>query len=118
MDQGVIRATKAFYRTSVVRMYIDALEKGKPAPNISVLDAMTILTGAWKKVTTETIENCFKKAGICEEAQMNAVHDIKALTEEIESLRQNFPETVTEDVTSEDVVSTDDRLVTSRINKF
>ena len=41
MDQGVIRATKAYYRASVVHNYIDAVEKGKAAPNISVLDAMT-----------------------------------------------------------------------------
>ena len=64
MDQGVIKATKAYYRASVVRRYIDAVEKGKGAPNISVLDAMTILTRAWNKVTPETIKNCFKKAGI------------------------------------------------------
>ena len=65
MDQGVIKATKAYYRASVVRRYIDAVEKGKGAPNISVLDAMTNLTRAWNKVTPETIKNCFKKAGIC-----------------------------------------------------
>ena len=64
MDQGVIRATKAYYRASVVRKYIDAVEKGKAAPNISVLDAMTILTGAWHKVTPDTVQNCLKKAGM------------------------------------------------------
>ena len=76
MDQGVIKATKAYYRASVVRRYIDAVEKGKGAPNISVLDAMTILTRAWNKVTPETIKNCFKKAGICSEAQTIAINDL------------------------------------------
>ena len=37
MDHGIIKATKAYYRASVVRRYIDAVEKGKGAPNISVL---------------------------------------------------------------------------------
>ena len=74
MDQGVIKATKAYYHASVVRRYIDAVEKGKGAPNISVLDAMTILTRAWNKVTPETIKNCFKKAGICSEAQTIAIN--------------------------------------------
>ena len=61
MKEGVIRETKAYYCAPVVRKYIDALEKGNTAPNISVLDAMTILTGALNKVTPETIQNCFKK---------------------------------------------------------
>jgi len=76
MDRGVIRATKAYYCASMVCKYIDAVEKDKAAPNISVLDAMTILTGAWNKVTPETIQNCFKKAGICSKAQTNAIHDL------------------------------------------
>ena len=76
MDQGVIKATKAYYCASVVRRYIDAVEKGKGAPNISVLDAMTILTRAWNKVRPETIKNCFKKAGICSEAQTIAINDL------------------------------------------
>ena len=43
MDQDVIRATKAYYCAPVVRKYIDSVEKGKAAPNISVLDAVKIL---------------------------------------------------------------------------
>ena len=69
MDQGVITATKTYYRASVVCKYIDVVEKAKAAPNISLLDAMTILTGACHKVMPETIQNCFKKAGICSKAK-------------------------------------------------
>ena len=76
MDQGVIRSIKAFYRGATVRKYIDALDKGKSAPNFNILDAMVMLTGAWDRVTTETVRNCFKKAGIGSEAQENAVHDM------------------------------------------
>ena len=88
MYQGVVRATKAYHCASVVRKYIDAVEKlGKAASN--VFDAMTILTGAWNKVMPETIQNCFKKAGICSEAQANAIHDLDnpflTVSEEVES---------------------------------
>ena len=66
MAQGVITATKAYYHASVVCKYIDVVEKTKAAPKIFiVLDAMMILTGACHKVMPETIQNCFKKAGIC-----------------------------------------------------
>ena len=117
MDQGVIKATKAYYRASVVRRYIDAVEKGKGAPNISVLDAMTILTRAWNKVTPETIKNCFKKAGICSEAQTIAINDLDnpfaVLSEEIQSLREAYPEAVPANVNADDVIGIDDAVSTS-----
>ena len=116
MDQGVIKATKAYYRASVVRRYIDAVEKGKGAPNISVLDAMTILTRAWNKVTPETIKNCFKKAGICSEAQTIAINDLDnlfaVLSEEIQSLREAYPEAVTANVNADNVIGIDDAVST------
>ncbi|KAM7444224.1 hypothetical protein ABFA07_007166 [Porites harrisoni] len=117
MDQGVIKAMKAYYRASVVRRYIDAVEKGKDAPNISVLDAMTILTRAWNKVTPETIKNCFKKAGICSEAQTIAINDLDnpfaVLSEEIQSLREAYPEAVPANVNADDVIGIDDAVSTS-----
>lgn len=117
MDQGVIRSTKAFYRGTIVRRYIDAVEKGKPPPNITILDAMTILAGAWNRVSAETVRNCFRKAGIGSEAQQSAIHDddnpFRMLTEEMESLRENYPELVPECVTSDAVIDTDQNLLTS-----
>ena len=114
MDQGVIKVTKAYYRASVVRRYIDVVEKGKGAPNISVLDAMTILTRAWNKVT---IKNCFKKAGICSEAQTIAINDLDnpfaVLSEEIQSLREAYPEAVPANVNADDVIGIDDAVSTS-----
>ena len=47
MDQDVIRSIKAFYHGATVRKYIDALDKGKSAPNFNILDSMVMLTGAW-----------------------------------------------------------------------
>ena len=104
----------------MVRKYIDAVEKGKAAPNISVLDAMKILTGAWHKVTPETVQNCFKKAGICNEAQTNAINDLDnpflTLSGEIQCLRETYPEAVpaNANVNGDDVIGIDDGVSTSK----
>ena len=42
MDQGVIRALKAFYRTNVVRHQINYIDAGKTISNINILEAMYI----------------------------------------------------------------------------
>ena len=64
MDQGVIRSLKAYYKSLSVRKFIEAIEKNKPLPEFSILDAMRMLDVAWGKVTKETVVNCFAKAGI------------------------------------------------------
>ena len=67
MDQGVIRSLKAHYKTMSVRKLIEAIEKKKPLPELSILDAMQMLDLACGKVTTKTVVNCFEKAGISKE---------------------------------------------------
>ena len=117
MDQGVIRSPKAFYRGTTVRKYIDTVEKGKSLPNFSILDAMTILTGAWNRVSTDTVRNCLRKAGIGSEAQKSSIHDadnpFRFLTEEMESLRESFPEFAPGCVNPDAVIGTDQDLLTS-----
>ena len=70
MDQDVIRSLKADYKK-----LIEAIEKKKPLPEYSILDAMQILDLAWGKVTTKTVINCFEKAGISKEKQSEALLD-------------------------------------------
>ena len=69
MDQGVIRSLKAYYKSLSVRKLIEAIEKNKPLPAFSILDAMRMLDVVWGKVTKETVVNCFAKAGISKEKQ-------------------------------------------------
>ena len=109
MDQGVIRATKAYYSASVVRKYIDAVKKGRS--KYFCLDAMTILTGAWHKVTSETIQKCFKKAGICSEAQTNAIND---LDNPFLTLSEAYPEAVPANVNTDNVIGIDDAVSISK----
>ena len=50
-----------------IKMLIEAIEKKKPLPEFSILNAMQMLYLSWGKVTTKTVVNCFEKAGISKE---------------------------------------------------
>ena len=72
MDQGIIRAFKAYYRRSIIQQIIQALENSSDdgvksiAKKISLLDAMHNVKVAWNEITTDCVVNCFRKAGFCE----------------------------------------------------
>ena len=122
MDQGVIRATKAYYRQGTVKKFIDAADNKKPQPKLSILDAMAILTEAWGRVSEETIHNCFRKAGIGNQAQQSALNDyddpFKILLGDISALWERSPELVPDEVSAEDVVDTDSGVLTSDIGSL
>ena len=46
IDRGIIRSTKAKFRSFAVKKYLVALENGVTTPNISVLSAMVMLRKA------------------------------------------------------------------------
>ena len=75
MDRSVIRSLKAYYKSLSVRKLIEAIEKNKPLPEFSILDAMPMLDVAWGKVTKETVVNCFVKAGISKEKQVESLSE-------------------------------------------
>ena len=82
----------------------------------TILDTMTILKGAWNRVSAEKLSNCFKKAGIDSEAQQLAVCDVddlfSFLNEELESLRETPQELAPSCATLNDVICTDQQLLT------
>ena len=67
MDQEVIRALKAFYRTNVVRRQIKFVDEGKTTPKIDILQAMRMLVKSWDAISINTVKNSFRKAGISQE---------------------------------------------------
>ena len=58
-----------------IKKLIETIEKKKPLPEFSILDAMHTLDLFWGKVTTKTVVNCFEKAGISKEKQSEALLD-------------------------------------------
>ena len=75
MDHGVIRALKAFYRTNVVRRQIKYIDAGRMTPEINNLEAIRMLVRSLDAVSANTVENCFRKAGILEETQAASIND-------------------------------------------
>ena len=100
-----------------VQKFIEAIGAKKPLPNITILDAMNLLVAAWDRVSKETVQNCFRKAGLSQETQESAINDdddpFKALLEEIGNLRERDPDLVQNGVTADDVLAAHSEVITS-----
>ncbi|XP_049301956.1 jerky protein homolog-like isoform X2 [Bactrocera dorsalis] len=61
MDQNAIKITKLYYKNSLLASIaaknLDLLESMK---NVTLNDAVTLLSVAWDRVSTETLANCWK----------------------------------------------------------
>ena len=58
-----------------VKKLIEAIEKKKPLPEFSILDAMQMFEVAWGKFTTKIVVSCFEKARISKEKQSETLLD-------------------------------------------
>ena len=71
-DMGISKSMKSYFRHEMRQKLIDILDDAPEAglmaqtvvKRINLLDAMHMIKGAWAKVTTATIQNCWKKGGI------------------------------------------------------
>ena len=99
----------------VVRLLCRALKKNKPYPKISILPAMKTIADSWEAVTTKTVFCCFKKAGIKSDVQQATIagseDSLKELPENLNQLRSTDPLMVSDDVTAESIVSSDDDVI-------
>lgn len=75
MDQGVIKALKTQYRKLQVLHMIQNIENSKDIKSFSVMDAIIMISEAWKKVTQTTIANCFRHAGFKDLSSSQAEDD-------------------------------------------
>ena len=100
-----------------IKKLIEAIEKKKPLPEFSILDAMQMLDVAWGKVTTKTVVSCFEKAGISKEKQFEALLDadypFKDLLEQFHKLAVYNLMFFPEKTTANDIVSVDDSLTST-----
>ena len=108
MDQGAIRSLNAHDKAMSIKKLIEAIEKNKPLPEFSIIDAMQMLDVAWGKVTTTTVVNCFENAGISNEKQSEALLDadnpFKDLQEQFDKLSVYNPKLFPEGTTANDIV--------------
>ena len=115
MDQGVIKSLKAHYWGRVVRRLCRALNKTKTLPKLSILQAMKILVSSWETVSTQTIVNCFRKAGITSEAQNAAITDaddpFSDLKKSLQQLHDIDPDIVPESVTPESLIDVGNEVI-------
>ena len=115
MDQGVMRALKAFYRTDVVRRQINYIDADKTTPKINNLEAISMLVRSWDAVSINNLKNCFRKAGISQEIQVaiiNAEDDpFKLLEQSVNELRPRG--LANEDFAVDDDVNIDFEICTS-----
>lgn len=63
MDQGVIRSLKQFYRKQML-LKIMELQESSITKAISILEGINLLSFAWETISSETIRNCFRHAGL------------------------------------------------------
>jgi hypothetical protein len=63
LDLGIIKNFKVYYRRSMLDEILLTLEKDATAiPSFTVGQAITLMTNAWRQVTSTTIQNCWLKA--------------------------------------------------------
>ena len=76
---------------------------------------MKTISDSWEVVTTKTVFCCFKKAGIKSDVQQATIagseDSLKELPENLNQLRSTDPLMVSDDVTAESIVSSDDDVI-------
>lgn len=94
MDQGIIKNIKHYYRGLVhlhknvdfwpSHLLSDSLGNNKSGFKIDILQAARMCHSAWAKVTTTTIANCFKKAGLKKKSDETWLLEEDAHTQPVE----------------------------------
>ena len=130
MNQGIIRALKAKYRSLAIRKFILALENKEPIPKFSILSPMYMLKKVWDAISNQTFTNCFRKSGISEkdaEKVMNAEEDpfkgledddveedpVQALDVNLSSLKERFADKTDADISLDEYVDFNIKVTTS-----
>lgn len=72
MDMGIIKNLKTVYRARLVNYVLEAIEESsltslskaiEVSGKVNILQALTFLADSWRKVSSETIRNCFSHCG-------------------------------------------------------
>ena len=122
MNQGIIRALKAKYRSLAVRKPILAMDKKELIPTFSIFSAMYMLKKAWYAISNQTLINCFRKSAISEEDAEKAMNDeedpfkgleddnvegdpVQALGADLSILKERFADQIDADISLDEYVN-------------
>ena len=125
MDQGIIWALKAKYRSRAIRKLILALEKKERYQNFPFFEWK-----AWDAVSNQTFTNCFRKSGISKkdaEKAMNGEEDpfkgledddveedpVQTLGADLSILKERFADQIDADISLDEYVDFDIEVSTS-----
>ncbi|XP_057296214.1 tigger transposable element-derived protein 4-like [Hydractinia symbiolongicarpus] len=123
MDQGIIRALKAKYRSVAVRKLIKALDEKVSIPKFSILAAMFMLRKC-DDIDNQTFTNCVWKSGISQKDAENAINDdddpfkdlasseveedpIPTLDADLSYIKRRFPDHIDSTISVEDFIDFD-----------
>ena len=90
LDQGIIWSFKSHFKQRLLThqiRWVDADESKSVTDlckSVNVLDAINWISEAWKKVSTQTIMNCFRKAGLGESSETIEEEECDGLTETLQ----------------------------------
>ena len=108
MDQGIIKNLKVHYRKNMLLRYVAAVD-GKQEFSINLLDAIHMLSTAWKSVLPQTVSRCFSHAGF-EHSVEPTDEDESTMEEDLEYIWDRFNN---DEVAFDDFVGVDDDLAVS-----
>lgn len=86
LDLGIIQNFKMFYRKEIIQKITSSIELQQTF-SVDLLQAVRIIDKAWRLVATETIINCFKKAGFSTSSSL-----IQTTSNDESQYEKNIPE--------------------------
>ena len=72
MDMGIMKNLKTFYRARLINYVLESIEENlltssstatEVSAKVNILQAITFLADSWRKISSETIQNCFSHGG-------------------------------------------------------
>jgi hypothetical protein len=114
-DAGIIKCIKGQYRTQLVKHLIAYLDNEKNSvPAINLLDAIYMLSASWRKISENTIKNCFIKCGFVKDTNQEIEIVGEVANEEQNNIWQTYTELIgAQEIHFETYITVDNELATS-----
>ncbi|KAL4153779.1 hypothetical protein QTP88_001612 [Uroleucon formosanum] len=113
LDQGIIKNFKLLYRKEIVSEFLACLDNND-SPKVTVLTAIIISHKAWNNMTTQTIQNCFRKCGFVK--TIDNEEEEFPITLEVDTQHNTLSTVLNDQLTFEDYVAIDDDLAVCGFN--